>query len=133
MLYTVLLSNIIQQKVSRHETLSNELKKVMEFFNCVYSNSIIGTKNVMLRNIESISSLGISLFGIGASIGINTKSQEGINEEMDDIDKIDAISSFFEELVNQEIGKDKYLILLDELDEVWSTSERDTYRGLYPV
>lgn len=130
LLYTVLLSNIIQQKVSRHETLSNELKKVRKFFNCVYSNSIIGTKNVMLRNMESISSLGISLFGIGASIGMDTKSQEGINEKVDDIDKIDAISSFFEELVNQEIGKDKYLILLDELDEVWSTSERDTYRGL---
>lgn len=86
--------------------------------------------NIMKQDSKRLSSIAFQAFSVGGSIGLTSEKNSGTEYDLSNVSVITKISNHFFSLIEQHIGKRKYLITLDRLDEEWTEEEKEKYKQI---
>ncbi|MBE7630490.1 P-loop ATPase, Sll1717 family [Tenacibaculum piscium] len=127
-----LLSKLIEIKELKRQDLSRELKWAKKYINKVFGNPDPNLMEVLfskLSRVKKIKGPGFDIEDIDFNIGEFSLDDVAENKELQRTLRSNAFTllSYFEKVYIDNVGTDKFLIILDQLDENWLDGEIEEY------
>lgn len=127
-----LLSKLIEIKELKRQDLSRELKWAKKYINKVFGYPDPNLMEVLfskLSRVKKIKGPGFDIEDIDFNIGEFSLDDVAENKELQRTLRSNAFTllSYFEKVYIDNVGTDKFLIILDQLDENWLDGEIEEY------
>lgn len=127
-----LLSKLIEIKELKRQDLSRELKWAKKYINKVFGNPDPNLMEVLfskLSRVKKVKGPGIDIEDIDFNVGEFSLDDVAENKELQRTLRSNAFTllSYFEKVFIDNVGSDKFLIILDQLDENWLDGEIEEY------
>lgn len=123
------LSKLIQL---RGKELNSDLKTCKKYFETIFGNpdpSLIEIVKSKLHRIEKLSLPNLEAGNLSISTGEISFEEITENEALKSKLRSNAfaLTSYFEKILNNNIGQNKLILIFDQLDENWLSSEIEVY------
>lgn len=127
-----LLSKLIEVKELKKQVLSRELKWAKKYINKVFGNPDPNLMEVLfskLSRVKKVKGPGVDIEDIDFNVGEFSLDDVAENKELQRTLRSNAFTllSYFEKVFIDNVGTDKFLIILDQLDENWLDGEIEEY------
>lgn len=127
-----LLSKLIEIKELKRQDLSRELKWAKKYINKVFGNPDPNLMEVLfskLSRVKKVKGPGVDIEDIDFNVGEFSLDDVAENKELQRNLRSNAFTllSYFEKVFIDNVGTDKFLIILDQLDENWLDGEIEEY------
>ena len=127
-----LLSKLIEIKELKRQDLSRELKWAKKYINKVFGNPDPNLMEVLfskLSRVKKVKGPGVDIEDIDFNVGEFSLDDVAENKELQRTLRSNAFTllSYFEKVFIDNVRTDKFLIILDQLDENWLDGEIEEY------
>ncbi len=126
------MTKLIFLRESKKEKLSNDLKIAKKIIYSIYNNpqpTLIDVIKSKIFRLDNLSLPGVEAGEVNISLGEISFEEVSDDAKLKSKLKSNAftLSQYFESVLTKNIGKEKILITLDQLDENWIASEIEEY------
>jgi len=130
--FVKLLSKLIEVKESGGEALNKDLRWAKKYINKVFGNpdpTIMEVLFSKLARIKKLAGPGIDLEDFNFEVGEISFDEISESKELQTVLRSNAFTllSYFEKIFQSNVGKKKFLLVLDQLDENWLSGEIEEY------
>lgn len=130
--FVKLLSKLIEIKESNSESLSKDLKWAKNYIDKIFGNPDPNLMEVLLSKLARIKKFkgpGVDIEDIDFNVGEVSFDTIAENRELQTNLRSNAFTllQYFEDVFTKNVGEEKILIILDQLDENWLSDEIKEY------
>jgi hypothetical protein len=130
--FVKLISRLVEIKEQRSESLSKDLKWAQKYIEKIFGNpdpSIMEVLFSKLARIKKLAGPGFELDDSSINVGEVSFDDVAENKELQNTLRSNAFTllTYFESIFKKNVGENKFLIVLDQLDENWLSGEIEEY------